>query len=183
MADKIIIPGGLPNQFPPLTGVEDGDPNTAGVTGENTVSGGLQMGAGVQGISASFGVIGQLRGVGTGGETSPVASAGVWGRGGVNGDGVFGNSLNHAGGVGDSTNFDGVFGRAHQPDRAGVSGHNTAGGLAGFFEGDLVVTKDANFGGDVRVAGTVSVQGDVIGKALRPMQAGQGLIPILIALQ
>ena len=72
---------------------------------------------------------------------------GVFGSGvrGVHGEsvtfqGVFGHSVENAGIVGDSDKFDGVFGSAHDPARAGVSGHNVAGGLGGFFDGHVVVT-------------------------------------------
>jgi hypothetical protein len=56
-----------------------------------------------------------------------------------------------AGVVGESENFDGVFGIAHQKDRAGVSGHNP-GGLAGYFDGNVVVTGNISVTGDVILA-------------------------------
>jgi len=195
---------------------------------------------------------------------------------------VFGHSRANAGVVGESEEFDGVFGMSKKATAAGVSGHNAAGGLAGFFEGDVVVTGDIRLTNadcaedfdvfdadkvepgtvmvlgnegvlsesqhayDKRVAGVISGAGDynpgivldkrqtssnrqpvalmgkvfckvdakfgaiavgdllttsptpghamktgdpfkafgaVIGKALRPLLSGQGLIPILIALQ
>jgi hypothetical protein len=43
--------------------------------------------------------------------------------------------------VGESDAFDGVFGISHNPQPAGVSGHNP-GGMAGYFEGNVVVTGD-----------------------------------------
>jgi hypothetical protein len=190
--------------------------------------------------------------------------------------------------VGESDQFDGVFGISHDPSKAGVSGHNldsqgkdNPNGLAGWFGGNVVVTGDVILTGsdcaedfdiadaevgpgtvmaidqngslrpsnrpyDKKVAGVVSGAGNyrpgivldkqpprgnrrpialvgkvyckvdagylpieigdlltssptlghamkaadpfkafgaVIGKALRPLDAGQGLIPILIALQ
>jgi hypothetical protein len=235
---------------------------------------------GVVGISkASTGVLGISEGSGDG----------VVGKGrrGVVGEsdtfqGVFGHSRANAGVVGESEEFDGVFGMSKKATAAGVSGHNAAGGLAGFFEGDVVVTGDIRLANadcaedfdvsgvdkvepgtvmvlgnegalsesqcayDKRVAGVISGAGDykpgivldtehssgnrqpvalmgkvfckvdaqfgaiavgdllttsttpghamktsdpfkafgtVIGKALRPLPSGQGLIPILIALQ
>jgi hypothetical protein len=51
--------------------------------------------------------------------------------------------------VGDSQQFDGVFGVSHLPNRAGISGHNlnpdgsvNKAGLAGFFDGSVSVTGD-----------------------------------------
>lgn len=184
--------------------------------------------------------------------------------------------------MGESDQFDGVFGESHSSQHAGVTGRNKAGGMAGFFDGNVVVTGDITLTGadfaeefdvtataevepgtvmvldergalqpsrqayDKRVAGVISGAGNynpgivldkqqasenrmpvalvgkvyckvdaqyasievgdllttsdtpghamkaddpfkafgsVIGKALRPLQAGRGLIPILIALQ
>jgi hypothetical protein len=246
---------------------------------------------GVAGESDSmWGVLGVCKnpgGVGVVGEN--VGGDGVVGKGrrGVVGEsdayqGVYGHSKTNAGVVGESDEGDGVFGVSKKATSAGVSGHNTAGGLAGFFEGNVAVTGDiqltnADFaedfyiGGvdkadpgtvmvlgdegslfesqkayDKRVAGVISGAGDykpaivldkrhllgnrqsialmgkvfckvdaqfgaievgdllttsptpghamktddpfkafgtVIGKALRPLTEGQGLIPILIALQ
>jgi hypothetical protein len=195
--------------------------------------------------------------------------------------GVYGHSTSQAGVVGESDQFDGVWGVSHNPQRAGVSGHNP-GGLAGYFEGNVTVTGDIQLPGadcaeefgvcgpdaepgtvmviaederlhpsatpyDTRVAGVVAGGGDykpgivldrrpetgerrrqlsllgkvfckvdaqyspirvgdmlttsptpghamtardtnkafgaVIGKALRPLENGRGMIPILIALQ
>jgi hypothetical protein len=69
----------------------------------------------------------------------------------VNGNGVRGNSQNSdgihgyskikAGVVGESEQFDGVYGISHAKDHAGVTGYNP-GGMAGFFDGDVVVTGD-----------------------------------------
>jgi hypothetical protein len=97
----------------------------AGVFGDNTTAGGF----GVMGINPK--------------------GAGVIGRGirGVVGEsdgfqGVYGHSKTNAGVVGESDEFDGVWGSTNKATAAGVSGHNTAGGLAGYFEGDVVVTGD-----------------------------------------
>jgi hypothetical protein len=54
-----------------------------------------------------------------GNETPPAAPAAVWGRGGNNGDGVLGNSIDHGGVVGDSVSGDGVVGISHSPSRGG----------------------------------------------------------------
>jgi hypothetical protein len=63
--------------------------------------------------------------------------------------GVYGHSKTNAGVVGESDAFDGVFGVAHRADRAAVSGRNVnpdgsvnKSGLAGFFDGKVVVTND-----------------------------------------
>lgn len=61
--------------------------------------------------------------------------------------GVYGSSDSQAGVVGESNSFDGVFGISHSNQHAAVSGHNTAGGMAGFFDGDVVVTGDVTLTG------------------------------------
>jgi len=48
--------------------------------------------------------------------------------------------------------------------------------------GDLLTTSPTT-GCAMRVADPLKAFGAVIGKALRPLQTGQGLIPILVALQ
>jgi hypothetical protein len=65
------------------------------------------------------------------------------------GRGLVGVSNSQAGVVGDSQSFDGVFGVSRTPTHAGVSGHNlnpdgsvNPNGLAGFFDGNVVVTGD-----------------------------------------
>jgi hypothetical protein len=71
------------------------------------------------------------------------------------GAGVYGDSKGKGPGVvGESDNFDGVFGISHNPNTAGVSGHNTKpdgsdnpGGLAGFFGGNVIVTGDISLPG------------------------------------
>ena len=59
--------------------------------------------------------------------------------------GVYGHSISQAGVVGESDQYDGVFGISHHPQHAGVSGHNP-GGMAGYFDGDVVVTGDIRLG-------------------------------------
>lgn len=150
----MVIPIPPPILPLPLTGSAS-DGFGAGVTGENTFAQGLQIGSGVLGISNTFGVVGEVPG-GLGNETQPVAPAGVLGRGGDNGDGVVGNSIGHAGVVGDSIHFDGVVGIAHEPGHAGVAGHN-AGGTAGFFEGNVIVTGDLTQQGDITCSGNLNI--------------------------
>jgi len=55
--------------------------------------------------------------------------------------GVSGHSTTNAGVFGESQDFDGVFGQSHNLKAAGVSGHNP-GGLAGYFDGNVVVNGD-----------------------------------------
>ncbi len=128
-----------------------GQSNGSGVIGESSTW------MGVYGKTSSTtggaGVMGQGSGVGAGVFGENPGGDGVVGHGrrGVVGQsddfqGVYGHSVSNAGVVGESDHFDGVFGVSHDPSRAGVSGHNP-GGLAGFFDGDVVVT------GDVRLAG------------------------------
>ena len=119
---------------------------SAGVFGNNTTDGGF----GVMGVNPK--------------------GAGVIGRGirGVVGEsegfqGVYGHSRTNAGVVGESDEFDGVWGSSNKATAAGVSGHNKAGGLAGFFEGDVVVT------GDIRLNNADCAEDfDVLGTAVEP---------------
>jgi hypothetical protein len=92
--------------------------------------------------------------------------------------GVYGHGLgprqtgkaDGAGVFGESQHFDGVFGISHAGPNdpggagAGVSGHNDAGGFAGFFEGNVTVTgalTAQNVEGSVTVTGTVTAH-DVV---------------------
>jgi hypothetical protein len=87
--------------------------------------------------------MGVCRGTAPGG--TGVLGEGDFGRGvagfSQTGQGVYGHSRSQAGVVGESVLFDGVWGISHKLDAAGVSGHNP-GGLAGYFEGNVVVTGD-----------------------------------------
>jgi hypothetical protein len=86
--------------------------------------------------------------------------------------GVYGHSNSSSGVVGESQDFDGVWGQSHNPKHAGVSGHNP-GGLAGYFDGNVVVTGDIQLAGadiaeqfefdepSAAAAGTVVVIDDV----------------------
>jgi hypothetical protein len=94
------------------------------------VGGMSQSGLGVQGVSQTL--------VGVQGN-SPTGR-GVAGFS-DSGQGVYGHSATQAGVVGESDQFDGVYGISHNPIHAGVTGYNP-GGLAGFFDGDVVVTGD-----------------------------------------
>ena len=69
------------------------------------------------------------------------------------GQGVYGHSVNQAGVVGESDNWDGVFGISHSKDHPGVSGHNDKGGLAGLFQGNVLVQGDITATGDIFLAG------------------------------
>ena len=127
---------------------------------------------GVAGESdAMIGVLGTAKGskgVGVVG-TNPLGD-GVVGRGhrGVVGEsddfqGVFGHSRTNAGVVGESHEFDGVWGLSHSAKAAGVSGHNDAGGLAGFFDGNVLITGDvtcpnADCAEDFDMAGLAQVE-------------------------
>jgi hypothetical protein len=66
--------------------------------------------------------------------------------------GVYGKSDSNAGVVGESKSMDGVWGVCHSKDHAAVSGHNDAGGWAGYFEGGVHVTRDLTVDGDVILA-------------------------------
>src|SRR6516225_10930377 len=107
---------------PPLTGIST-DAFTPGVEGDNDASN--RGGAGVLGVSNSFGVQGITR------PTSlppPAVGVGVFGDA-KNGIGVFGQSENGEGVHGESANFDGVVGISRSPQHAGLSVRNDSGGL------------------------------------------------------
>ena len=117
-----------------------GDGITIGVAGTAQdgwgVSGESKMQVGVRGFCED--------GWGVAGES--VSDNGVFGKS-QTGRGVYGSSDSQAGVVGESNSFDGVFGISHSNLHAAVSGHNTAGGMAGFFDGDVVVTGDVKLTG------------------------------------
>ena len=145
-------------------GVWGGSTTSVGVGGMTDsaygVHGVSKTGHGVHGDSASgYGVVGT---------TTDVGLAAVWGQNrsgkggvGVQGDadqgtgvlgtsasyrGVSGSSQTNAGVYGESQHFDGVFGVTHNLNAAAVSGHNPA-GMAGYFEGNVVVTGDITLTG------------------------------------
>lgn len=138
------------------------------------VAGKSDVGIGVEGISTSgTGVRGDsTSGVGTMGLSS--TAQGVWGESqqgeGVHGishsitAGVAGYNDNQGAGVfGESQNFDGVVGESHSNQHAGVTGRNKAGGMAGFFDGNVVVTgditlTDADFAEEFDVIGIAEVE-------------------------
>jgi hypothetical protein len=76
--------------------------------------------------------------------------------------------VDHDGVVGDSINGDGVVGISHTATRSGVLARNTnhPGGLAGFFDGDVVVTGSisgrAGPNNAVQFAGDIFVSGDIV---------------------
>lgn len=67
------------------------------------------------------------------------------------GRGVHGESGSNAGVVGESNTFDGVYGISHDPNHAGVSGHNDKGGYAGYFDARVQINSDANVNGTLNV--------------------------------
>ena len=115
--------------------------------------------------SIGTGVEGEAGGAGDGVRGTSISGNGInasseTGRG-VNGfsktgQAIYGHSIAQAGLVGESDQFDGIFGFTHSPLHAGVSGHNP-GGMAGFFEGDVVVTGDVKLTGGNDVAENFSV--------------------------
>jgi hypothetical protein len=146
------------------------DVHNGGVFGANDAGGFGVIGT----CDANIGVAGDSKtGIGVRGTSQ--TGDGVFGTGrrgvvGVSPDfqGVYGQSTNNFGVVGESTNSDGVSGFTHNKERAAVSGHNTAGGMAGFFEGDVNIiggfTHNGNcvHNGDVTTHGTQTITGDVV---------------------
>jgi hypothetical protein len=64
--------------------------------------------------------------------------------------------------VGESKGLDGVYGISHSNEHAGVSGHNTAGGWSGWFEGNVFVggTLTANI--DIVLGADCAEEFDVV---------------------
>ncbi|WP_433734862.1 hypothetical protein ACQP0C_42005 (plasmid) [Nocardia sp. CA-129566] len=133
---------GESEQFDGVFGVAK-DPARAGVSGHNSARGLAGWFDGHVVVTGHQGNFPSLSG------NNDTGGDGVTGTAIANGRGVVGIAKgNQAGVVGESQGFDGVFGVAHDKNRAGVSGHNTnAGGLAGFFGGNVVATGDVTGGG------------------------------------
>jgi hypothetical protein len=115
-------------------------PGVIGVNSDTTP----QAGAGVVGKSAAAGVVGESTtwmGV-FGLSHSTTGGHGVMGR--ADGGG--------AGAVGESTKGIGVFGSTDSGEAA-VKGVHKGGGLAGFFDGDVFVSRDIKVKGDVQLTG------------------------------
>jgi hypothetical protein len=100
----------------------------AGVVGESDTFDGVW---GVASVKDKSGVFGSNKAGGTGvtGESSTFR-------------GVYGHSGSNTGVVGESDTFDGVWGIAHDKSKAGIVGKNLNGGLAGYFDGDVVILGD-----------------------------------------
>jgi hypothetical protein len=154
--------------------------NGVGVAGQSDggrgVAGSSKTWQGVYGFSEqNAGVVGESNGLDgvwgdahaagfsgvSGRNMHPQGGNGVWGSSdagrGVAGfsktwQGVYGFSEQNAGVVGESNGLDGVWGVCHSKDHAAVSGHNDAGGWAGYFEGGVHVTRDLTVDGDVILA-------------------------------
>jgi hypothetical protein len=135
--------------------------------------------AGVVGESNGFdGVFGashsdQASGVSGHNETG----TGVWGGStsgrGVAGfsktwQGVYGSSDSQAGVVGESNGFDGVFGISHSSEHAAVSGHNDRGGFAGYFDGNVTVTKTLTVADDIVLTGADCAEDFLLAEATSP---------------
>jgi hypothetical protein len=132
--------------IPPLKGLSTSKAD-AGVSGSNSADG-----AGVLGDTSHNGV--GVHGTGDAG-TGVLGECISSGRGvagfSQTGQGVFGHSVAQAGVVGESDQFDGVFGISHNLNAAGLSGHNP-GGLAGYFDGNVTITGDINLVGSADCA-------------------------------
>jgi hypothetical protein len=123
--------GGSPPFFPGggVKGQSESGPGLMGIsTSSQGVSGSSTSSIGVNGVSATgIGVMG--------------TSTSNWGVGGTSntGAGVVGQSTSNNGVAGTSTSGNGVFGESHSNQSAGVFGRNKAGGMAGFFDGNVTV--------------------------------------------
>jgi hypothetical protein len=192
-----VLPGGTGNALPasPLVGT---DQESAGMTGQSNT------GPGVLGQSLGLAPTVQSDGLKTSGAPG---SDGVRGEGWNGVHGITGNGSGHAnpqpagvwgesdttnGVYGSSTGWNGVEGESWSAAHAGVAGQNDAGGPgvwgsstgnAGQFEGNVLVTG-IHTAQQIVCIGATSIGGNIkITKALRPLPAGRGLIPILVALQ
>jgi hypothetical protein len=125
-------------------------------------------GAGVMGEANGAGVIGKSHSWhGVYGETpSTTGGAGVWGEHKANGTGVVGKSIGGVGVWGVSDTHEGVHAETRSPGTAAIAAYNLAPngtgaalfakkegsiGHAGFFDGDVHVTRSVTVEGDVRL--------------------------------
>jgi hypothetical protein len=159
-------PQRIEGNMPPLQGTADGQ-NAIAVDGTTT---GDQALAGVRGTNESgAGVIGESRGtdpnqlgvgvhgkaIGTGVFGESEGWMGVFGtsKSTTGGAGVMGQALG-AGVIGDSETWMGVYGTSKSTTGgAGVMGEHTAGGNAGFFKGNVVISADLVVEGDIQLTG------------------------------
>ena len=134
-------------------GVYGTSPGGQGVWGQSTT------GTGVFGASDSWaGVWGQSNSAsGVVGISSNQYSGGVYGENLANGWGVYGKAVNGAGVFGKSTNWVGVYGETETGNVPGVWGRNTAGGVAGRFDGTVQITGGADLAERFVVTGAKAV--------------------------
>jgi hypothetical protein len=153
-----------------VAGINNTAPGSLGTFGQSDPGRGVvgvsKTNAGVSGLSESFeGVHGESHS----GNTAAVAginntapgSIGTFGQSDP-GRGVVGVSKTNAGVFGFSESFEGVHGESHSGNAAAVTGNNTNtgpgvfgksnGGAAGFFDGDIVVTRNMTVKGDIFLA-------------------------------
>ena len=146
-----------------VVGISDGFQGVFGHSKGNVgVAGESESMYGVLGTCTSAAGVGVV-GVNAGGD-------GVVGRGrrGVVGEsdawqGVYGHSRTNAGVVGESDEFVGVWAMSRKATSASLSAHNAAGGLAGYFEGDVIVTGDISLANgdcaeDFDIAGVQTIE-------------------------
>jgi len=91
-------------------------------------------------------------------------AAGVFGIS-RDGNGVHEKSVSGSGIFGESERFEGVTGIAHDKNHGAIVGKHFGGGLAGFFDGDVQVTKSLAVFGDLRLTGpkaNVEVPGNLV---------------------
>ncbi len=84
-------------------------------------------------------------------------SGGVYGENQGAGYGVFGKAVNGAGVYGSSTNWIGVYGQTSAANVAAIRGTNTAGGVAGRFDGTVQITGGADLAERFVVTGARTV--------------------------
>ena len=164
-------------------GVHGHSSSSAGIVGDSDAFDGVEgttrsnIAAGVSGHNDNGnGVLGDSK-TGRGVFGSSVAGDALFGNS-TSGRGVVGQSISQAGVAGDSQMFDGGFFRTHNPNAAGVSGHNP-GGLAGFFEGNVTVTGLLN--GVAVGEGLIQQLGSLAQQVNSLLQDVQGIIGALNA--
>jgi hypothetical protein len=144
----------------PLKGTSK-DPTVPAVEGQS--SAGVAV-TGVSTASGTFGVYGECA-TGHGVHGKSTSGRGVAGFSDTF-QGVYGHSDSQAGVVGESKAFHAVYGIAHDVNSAGIYGTNDSGsGHAGYFEGDVHVSRVLTVDKDIQLAGAdLAEQFEVVGE-------------------
>ncbi len=158
VADRGIGVHGTSSTSTGAGGVSSGGIGVHGVSKAGPgVRGDSESGAGVFGSSKASTAVGGISDTGIGVHGISKSADGVFGVS-EQGRGVVGVATTATAVEGNSTSGAGVFGSS----QTGIGVFAKGGGLAGLFEGNVVMSGNVAISGDVEVAKTVKVTGDVL---------------------